>query len=72
MGILADRVDLSLEKLQRDRDGLCAYAGWRADKLGRWIGAAAVLAEITGRDLQNQIQTKEQALLDAQELRGNV
>ena len=34
-GMLVDRVELSLAKLLRDREGMCAYAGWGADQVGR-------------------------------------
>ena len=69
-GFLSDRIELSLEKLLRDRDSICEYSGWGADQVGRWIGATAVLGAVTGRNLSDAIQPKVEELLRCQDETG--
>src|SRR5262245_27369711 len=70
-GLLAARLQLSLERLIRERSMHTKYAGWGADQIGRWIGAttleASLLADTSALPI---IQEKVEELRAAQDENG--
>src|SRR5439155_22564903 len=68
--ILADRMELSLTKLIKDKEKLTGYATWGADQIGRWIGAVSVEAATTGKDIASHLKPKVQELIAAQDAHG--
>lgn len=69
-GVLGDRVQLSLDKLIRDRDMHTGYATWGADQIGRWLGAVVVMSEISDRNNDNVLRPKVAELIAAQSPAG--
>ena len=70
VGILADRIQLSLDKLIRDEKMHTGYATWGADQIGRWVGAVAVLSAVCGRNHDDRLQPKISELISAQSATG--
>ncbi|MCL5096064.1 MAG: hypothetical protein M1608_00720 [Candidatus Omnitrophica bacterium] len=69
-GFLADRINLSLDKLILDQAGHTGYLGWGADQIGRWIGAVSAQAAVIGRNVEAEVGPKAQELIRAQDAHG--
>ncbi len=70
-GFLAARLRLSLDRLIRKRAMHTAYAGWGADQIGRWIGAAILEAQLLAdQSALPLIREKVEELRAAQDAHG--
>ena len=71
MGILASRMSFNLDKLINSRQLHTKYAGWGADQIGRWIGAAILEATLTKNEESLPIiKGKVNELIEAQDREG--
>ena len=70
-GILASRMSFNLNKLINSRELHTKYAGWGADQIGRWIGAAILEATLLKSERSLPIiKGKVYELIEAQDKEG--